>query len=933
MSLLSVPVVVSVGFAYLALLFAIAWYGDRRASTGRSLIRSPVVYTFSLAVYCTSWTFYGAVGTATRRGIEFITIYTGPTIVFLGWWFLLRKIARIAKSQRITSIADFIGSRYGKSAFLGMIVTVIAMIGTMPYIALQLKAVSTSFAVLVNYSSSGGLGENLTDAPVPLLSDAALVTAIGMALFAILFGTRHIDANEHHEGMVAAIAFESCVKLLAFLAVGFFVVFALGSDAMEQAAMSDAWSNLVSLPEDGTSRFLTMTFLSMAAIVCLPRQFHITFVENVNERHLATASWLFPFYLFLMSLFALPIAAAGLAVLSPGANPDFYVLTVPMTQGQHGLALLAFVGGLSSATAMVVVEAIALSTMICNDLVMPVLLRIRGLRLAARGDLSGLLLLIRRVAIFCVLLLGYAYHRLTGESGPLAQIGLVSFAVAAQFVPAIIGGLFWKNATRAGAMTGLLLGFATWAYTMLVPLLARSGVLPLDLLDNGPWGVGFLRPEALFGLQGWEPLTHALFWSMTANVGGYLVVSLFSSQDTLERIQAAIFVDVFRRPPAEAQIWRRSAPLAELFALLQRFIGTERAERAFREYAASRGERFRQSPEADADLIAFVERELAGTVGAASARGMVASIAEGELLGFDEVMAILEETHQVLAHSRELEQKSEELQATAEQLTRANEQLKELDRLKDDFLSTVSHELRTPLTSIRSFSEILEERSGVSEAQAGQYLAVISSETQRLTRLLDTILDLTRLEQGEADWQVAPFDPKETLEAAVAATGGLFADARARVSVSIEPTAAALSADRDRMMQVYINLLSNAAKFCDPNHGEVEIVGRPVEGGYLVTISDNGEGVREADRLAIFEKFAKARHRNTGRPSGSGLGLTISRHIVEHHKGRIWLEPTGGGATFCVFLPLEALDNDQWAVFQPARPAPARAVDEAPAPG
>lgn len=904
MTLLSTPTVVVVALAYLALLFTIAWYGDRRADRGRSLIRSPVVYTFSLAVYCTSWTFYGAVGTAARRGIEFLTIYTGPTVVFLGWWFLLRKIARIAKSQRITSIADFIASRYGKSARLGMIVTVIAMIGTMPYIALQLKAVSTSFAVLVNYSHFGDLSETLFATPSSYLTDAALLTAIGMAVFAILFGTRHLDANEHHEGMVAAIAFESCVKLFAFLAVGFYVVFALGTTGEGTAAAASTWKDLMGFPENGTARFLTMTFLSMAAIVCLPRQFHITFVENVDEQHIATASWLFPLYLFLMSLFALPIAAAGLAFLSPGSNPDFFVLTVPMSQGQHGLALLAFVGGLSSATAMVVVAAIALSTMISNDLVMPGLLRIRRLRLSERGDLSGLLLLIRRLAIFLVLLLGYAYYRLTGESGPLAQIGLVSFAVAAQFVPAIVGGLFWKNATRTGAEVGLILGFLTWAYTMLVPLLARSGVLPETILDPGPWGFAFLRPEALFQLSGWDPLTHALFWSMAANVGGYVMVSLFSRQDALERVQATIFVDVFRRPPGEAQVWRRSAARDELHNLLRRFIGPERAARAFEDYAAQRGEHAGSPTEADADLIAFVERQLAGSVGAASARGMVASIAKGELLSFEEAVAILEETQQVIAHSRELEQKSRQLEATARELTHANAQLKELDSLKDDFLSTVSHELRTPLTSIRSFSEILNERDGIGESQAQRYLAIISSETQRLTRLLDTILDLTRLEQGEADWSIAPFDPKATLEDAVAATGGLFGDSNAALEVSIEPPTAPLLADRDRMMQVYINLLSNAAKFCDPEKGRVTVVGRPADGGYLVEVGDNGEGVSADDQALIFEKFAKARERNTGRPSGSGLGLTISRHIVEHHRGRIWVESEPGhGATFCVLMP------------------------------
>jgi Na+/proline symporter/signal transduction histidine kinase len=901
----STTVIIVAALAYLALLFAIAYWGDRRASAGRSIVRSPIVYTLSLAVYCTSWTFYGAVGTASTRGLEFITIYTGPTIVFLGWWFIIRKIVRITKAERITSIADFIASRYGKNRALGMIVTLIAVVGTMPYIALQLKAVSSTFSVIAGQHLTADIAAASDGiAPSGMFSDAAFLTAIGMAIFAILFGARHIDADEHHEGMVAAIAFESCVKLFAFLAVGLYVVIAiipgLGVDALKVPALH----NLATLPIDGGPRFLAMTLLAMTAIVCLPRQFHMMAVENTDERHLATASWLFPLYLLLISVFALPIAVAGLSILPAATDPDFYVLAVPMSQNQDGLALLAFIGGISSATAMVVVEAIALSTMVCNDLVMPALLRMRSLRLDARGDLTSLLLAIRRVGIFAILMLGYAYYRLTGESGALAQIGLVSFAVAAQFAPAIVGGLFWKNGTRVGATIGLALGFFTWAYTMLVPLLARSGVIPRDILDHGPLAVALLRPEALFGLTGWDSLTHAVFWSISANVAGYVLGSLFSQQDMIERIQAAVFVDAFRGRPHEGRVWQRSAALDELYALLQRFIGPERAARAFAEYASTRGESIADRLDADANLIAFVERLLAGSIGAASARGMVASIAKGELLRFDEVMAILEETQQAIAYSRQLEQKSRELEATARELTRANAQLKELDRLKDDFLSTVSHELRTPLTSIRTFSEILHDHGDLGKAETQRYLSIISSETQRLTRLLDTILDLTRLEQGRADWQMADVDPKAVLADAVAATGGLFNEANSEVEIAIAADAPTVRADRDRLMQVFINLLSNAAKFCDLESGHVRVSGRAVEGGYLVEVSDNGEGVREEDQQIIFEKFAKARERNTGRPSGSGLGLTISRHIVEHHRGRITVQSRyGQGATFAVFLP------------------------------
>lgn len=906
--MLSSFVVVLVAFLYLGLLFAIAWFGDRRAKSGRSLIRSPIVYTFSLAVYCTSWTFYGAVGTAARRGLEFITIYTGPTIVFLGWWFVLRKVVRISKTQRITSIADLIASRYGKSALLGMLVTVIALVGTMPYIALQLKAVSSTFAVLVNYDGFADFAAAAAAAETPrsILADVAFITAVGMALFAILFGTRHIDANEHHEGMVVAIAFESCVKLLAFLAVGLFVVIAIGPGlgfGETQLAHSQAMQGLAHLPQNDHGRFLTMTLLSMAAIICLPRQFHIAIVENVDEGHMRTASWLFPLYLLLMSIFALPIAAAGLTLLPEGANADYFMLTVPMSEGQRGLAMLAFLGGLSSATAMVVVEAIALSTMVCNDLVVPVLLRIPWLKLDVRGDLTRLLLFIRRTSIFAVLLLGYAYYRVTGEAGALAQIGLVSFAVAAQLAPPILGGLFWKNATRLGAQCGILMGFLTWGYTMLVPLLARSAVLPLTVLD-GPWQIAALRPEALFGLEGWDPLTHAFFWSMTANLGGYILVSLFSRQDPIERIQAIAFVDVFRRPLGEAKIWPRSAAVDELYALLQRFIGPDRAARAFSDYSDERGGAISDRAEADADLIAFVERLLAGSVGAASARGMVASIAKGEPLRFDEVMAILEESQQMIAHSREVEQKSLELEHTARELTRANAQLKELDRLKDDFLSTVSHELRTPLTSIRTFSEILSDQEEVTGETRQRYHAIIQSETERLTRLLDTILDLTRLEQGQADWRMSDIAPDAVLENAVAATGGLFRDARTALQVQIEPAAGPVHGDRDRLMQVFINLLSNAAKFADAERGRVSVTGVQTEQGYLAQVTDNGEGIEAHDHQIIFEKFAKAGTRNTGRPAGSGLGLTISRHIVEHHGGRIGLRSSkGNGATFFVLLP------------------------------
>ena len=778
-----------VSLAYLCLLFAIAYYGDKRADAGRSIIANPYIYSLSIAVYCTSWTFYGSVGRAASSGMDFLPIYLGPTLTFVLWAFLLRKIIRICKAHRITSIADFISSRYGKSALLSGLVTLIAVVGIMPYIALQLKAVSTSFNVLVQYPE---VVMPPISSRVPVLKDTAFLVALLMATFAILFGTRHIDASEHHEGMVAAIAFESIVKLVAFLAVGIYVTFGLYDgfgDLFATAAQSPEIVALYTSGDTGFGHWPTLILLSMAAVICLPRQFQVTVVENVNEDHLKKAAWLFPLYLLIINIFVLPIAISGMLQFPSGAvDADTFVLTVPMAEQMEGLALFAFIGGLSAATGMVIVAAIALSTMICNDLVMPVLLRLNWRGLAERGDVSALLLTIRRGSIVMILLLGYAYFRYIGESVALVTIGLVSFAAAAQFAPAMIGGIYWKGATRGGAILGLSLGFAIWLYTLLLPLFARSGWLPIEFVDAGPFGIGLLRPYALFGLEGMDHLTHALFWSMAGNIGGYILGSLMSRPGAMERIQSALFVDVLSHSGTfgGSSFWRGSATVADLRVLLARFIGARETDRVLGDYARARDLNLGRMREADAALVDFVERLLSGVIGAASARVMVASVAKGEVVGIEEVMKILDETSQVIEYSHRLEQKSHELELTTRELRAANERLQELDRLKDDFISTVSHELRTPLTSIRSFSEILADNPDLDTAQRKKFLNVIVKETERLTRLINDILDLAKMEAGRIDWQMADIDPRGVIEDALAATSSLLAGRPISLKVDLE---------------------------------------------------------------------------------------------------------------------------------------------------
>ncbi|HSG65472.1 MAG TPA: histidine kinase, partial [Gammaproteobacteria bacterium] len=705
--MLEAEVILVVAFAYLGLLFAIAYYGDKRADANRSIIANPYIYTLSIAVYCTAWTFYGSVGRAASSGVGFLPIYLGPTLMALLWWFVLRKIIRIAKVHRVTSIADFIGSRYGKSTVLGGLVTIIAVVGIMPYISLQLKAISTSYFVLRHYPE---LVMPAHTGQIALWNDTTLYVALLLAAFTILFGTRHIDATERHEGMVAAIAFESLVKLIAFLAVGVFVTFGLFGGPAElfgQAAARPELAKLMSIEglSGGYASWVALTFLSMMAIMFLPRQFQVAVVENVNENHVRKAVWLFPLYLLIINLFVLPIAFAGRLLLPTGqVDPDTYVLSLPMLARSEGLALFSFLGGLSAATGMVIVATIALSTMVCNDLVMPSLLRIRALGLTQRRDISGLLLGIRRGTIVVVLLLGYLYFRLIGESYALVTIGLVSFAAAAQFAPAILIGIYWKGASRQGAIAGLSAGFAVWAYTLLLPSLAKSGWLPAGFIEHGLFGIELLRPYHLFGLTELNPIPHSVFWSMLCNIGLLVAVSLYTRQSPIEQIQATLFVDAFREagPGREARIWHGTAAVSELKRLVARFMGEDQARAIFTAYAARHDVDLETQSSADPELVNFAERLLAGAIGAASARVMISSVVKGEALSIEGVMQILDETSQVMEYSRRLEQKSRELEAATAELRAANERLRELDRLKDDFVSTVSHELRTPLTSIRA---------------------------------------------------------------------------------------------------------------------------------------------------------------------------------------------------------------------------------------
>ncbi|AMD00554.1 MULTISPECIES: sensor histidine kinase [Halomonas] len=902
------PVVLTVAFGYLALLFVIAAWGDRRAEKGRSVIGSPTVYALSIAVYCTAWTFYGSVGRAAESGPSFLLIYLGPTLAMLMAPFMIRKMVRIASTQRITSIADFISARYGKSSSLGALVALIALIGITPYIALQLKAITLSHAVLVNYPEAAEF--QLADESFWV--DKSFWVALVLAVFIILFGTRHLDASERHEGMVAAIAFESLVKLVAFLTVGVFVVFVMFNGPMDlfsQVADSPRLVGALGLDAvpGGATGWVGTLVLAFLAFLTLPRQFQVLVVENVDERHLRRASWLFPLYLVAINLFVIPIAMAGMLLPVGNSDPDSFVLTLPLSAGLEGIPLLVFIGGLSAATGMVIVETIALSTMVSNQLVMPLLLRSKRLQLSSQGELAGWLLGIRRVAIVLILLLGYLYHALIGDSYSLVTIGLVSFAAAAQFAPALLIGMYWRGATRLGASLGLIAGFLIWVYTLLLPGFAQSGWLNPGFVEQGLWGLGWLRPYALFGLEGWDIYSHSLLWSMLANVGILVGVSLFTRQSPLEQTQAALFTNAMNPGLQHTSLWRGQTTRGELQSLLSRYLGANATARILADQKSSRD----NSDPAPPAMIARAEQALSGALGSASARVLINSVVRGEALDLESILSILDTTSQTLEYNRRLEQKSNELAKIGEELRAANERLRELDRLKDEFVAMVSHELRTPLTSIRAFAEILRDGKDLPEDKRTHFLEVVVLESQRLSRLIEEILDLARLESGRLTLTPQQLDLVSLTRHSVDAVHRLQEDRGVTLQVDIEVDEAPVIGDPDRLEQVIINLLDNAGKFADDDDPQVRLLLTRHEQHYRLSVEDNGPGIAEEERERVFEKFHQIKRLSSsagkakGRPRGSGLGLPISRGIVVHLGGRLWVEdaPQLQGACLVMELP------------------------------
>jgi Na+/proline symporter/nitrogen-specific signal transduction histidine kinase len=893
---------IAVCLAYVALLFVVAFWAERAALRGRGgrLLGSPVVYTLSLSIYCTAWTFYGAVGYAARSGLEYVTIYLGPSLVMIGWWWVLRRLVRIGREQRVTSVADLISARYGKSNLLAVMVTVMSVVGVTPYIALQLQSVTLSVSIFA--AQGAGVG---AAAGVPLSDNAAFWVAAGLALFTVLFGTRNLNVNERHHGVVIAVAVEAVVKLVALLAVGAFVVWGIAGGVAETIARIDA--SPIGTWETSGSRWTALIVVSAAAFICLPRMFQVMVVENDDERHLQIASWAFPLYLLAISLFVVPIAVVGLELMPAGSNPDLYVLTVPLSQGQNGLAMLAFLGGFSSATSMVIVATLALSTMMSNHIVMPLWLKLSQSGVQQSGDVRDVVIRARRLSILLIISLGYFYYRGSGGSGALAAIGLISFGGVAQFLPALLGGIFWRGATRTGAVAGLTIGFVLWMFTMLLPSFGPDGALPAAVFEEGLFGLGMLRPEALFGITGIDPTVHAVWWSLSLNSFVFFIVSSFSFPSPLERLQGAQFVNAFDHSSGPAKGWSAGQGGAEdLMIMSQRILGANEAQAFFRAHAARQGSA-ETTPVPTPEFVQALERELAASVGAATANAMISQIIGGQAISVEDLMAVADESAQLLEYSGRLEVKSRQLAETAQELGRANEKLTQLSLQKDSFLSQISHELRTPMTSIRAFSEILRDMEGLSPSEKTRYASIIHSETIRLTRLLDDLLDLSVLESGQVSLNAEQANLHDVIERSVL-TAQASSPRRIAVRRAVQAEDVTLFTDGDRLAQVFINLTTNAIKYCDAVEPVLRIAVRREGSDVKISFSDNGSGIPVEAQNLVFEKFARL---GNGAGDGAGLGLAICREIMTRLGGDIHYVSHEGQSTFEVSLGALMVEKDK----------------------
>ncbi|KQT18006.1 sodium:proline symporter [Chryseobacterium sp. Leaf404] len=882
---------------YLALLFLVAHLAEKKKS--KVWINNPYIYALSLAVYCTAWTYYGSIGVAATGGLNYLPIYIGPIMVIPAWIYINTRIVRISRVNKISSLADFISLRYGNSRSFSAIITLVCVFAIVPYIGLQIRAISETFHLV-------------TETPVSknILTDNATFVVILIAVFSSYYGTRYVDASEKRLGIISAIALESFLKLFFIIILGLFVIyFAFDgfSDLYQKAsAFSDFKAKNTFNGIEGAMNWMVLCMISGTAICILPRQFHTAIVENRQEKHIKTAIWFFPLYLLIFTIFIFPIAWGGRLIFDgQNVNPEFYSILIPQYFDNTLITVLVFLGGLSSCISMIIISAITLSIMLSNNLIIPY-----GLlgKFKAENETQNTrnITNIRKFSIFGLVILAFAFYKYFILQTSLDSVGLISFVVIAQLAPSFFGAVFWRRGSYKGAVTGLIAGLIICYFGLIIPQYYFSYNSELK---------GVLREMydafQFFDITFLDRIPEIFFWSILVNTALFTILSVSMKGNYRERNFAELYVDIdkYIQNHENAFIWRGTAYVSDIQNILERFLGKKKTEQAMRIFNIKYNIDS-QTETADSRFIKFSENLLAGRIGTASAKILIEGVTKEDKISLKEVLNILEESKENITLNKKLTEKSEELKQLSNDLSAANQNLIVKDRQKDDFLDSVAHELRTPITAIRSAGEILADDDDIPLEIKKEFLNNIITESDRLSEIINDILYLDKLQHGEIALNIQENNIVETYKRALNPILHLIQQKFIHVSEVDLLRNYVFNYDEARFIQLFQNILGNALKFTD-EQGIIQTKFSENGDDLMITIFNTGKNIPEEDLEMIFDKFYQSKNQNIRKPTGSGLGLAISKRIVEAHDGNIKAENSGLGVTFTIILPMKNIKNNE----------------------
>jgi len=880
---------------YLALLFLVAYLAEKKKS--KLWINNPYIYALSLAVYCTAWTYYGSIGVAANSGLNYLPIYIGPIIIIPAWIYINTRIVRISRVNKISSLADFISLRYGNSRSFSAMITIVCLLAVVPYIGLQIKAISETFHLVTETAISKNI-----------LTDNATFVVVLIAVFASFYGTRYVDASEKRLGIISAIALESFLKLFFIIILGLFVIYFVFdgfSDIYQKASQFKDFKEKNTFNGiEGALNWMILCMISGTAICILPRQFHTAIVENRKEKHIKTAIWFFPLYLLIFTFFIFPIAWGGRLIFNgQNVNPEFYSILIPQHFNNTLITVLVFLGGLSSSISMIIISAITLSIMLSNNLIIPYGL-LGKFKSENESQNTRNITNIRKFSIFALIIMAFAFYKYFILKTSLDSVGLISFVIIAQLAPAFFGAIFWRRGSYKGAVAGLLAGLVICYFGLIIPQYYFSYNQEFKGVLRDMYNI-----FAFFNIPYLDRIPQIFFWSLLVNTGLFAIISVSIKGNYRERNFAELYVDIdkYILNHENAFIWRGKAYISDIKNILERFLGKNKTEQALRifnlKYSIDS-----QTETADSRFIKFSENLLAGRIGTASAKILIEGVTKEDKISLKEVLNILEESKENISLNKKLTEQSEELQKLSDDLRNANESLLIKDRQKDDFLDSVAHELRTPITAIRSAGEILADDEDIPSEIKKEFLNNIITESDRLSEIINDILYLDKLEHGAISLHIRENNIMETYKKALNPLLHLIQNKKIHLSEVNLLNQFIFEYDEARMIQLFQNILGNALKFTD-EQGTIQTKLSEKEDQLIIKIFNTGKHIPEEDLEMIFDKFYQSRNQNILKPTGSGLGLAICKQIVQAQGGTITAENSGLGVTFTISLPKIIKDN------------------------